>query len=125
MKKLMLITALAGAVAFGGTSLYAQGWGWGHHGGGWGYHHGYGMGYGYMDYLDGELKLSDKQVEKIIQIDAEYRGKIYQNRDNYDKVVTLKQEHRKAVYNVLTDEQKKKFDSAFNNRRGFSYCPKW
>ena len=125
IKKLILVTTLAAAMAMGGTSLYARGWG----GGGWGYHHGYGMGYGMgagnIDYLQDELKLTNKHVEQIIKIDADYRVKFYQNRDNYDKIVTLRQEHRKAVYNVLNDEQKKKFDATFKNRRGFGYCQNW
>lgn len=122
MKKLILVTAIAAAMALGGTGLYAQGWG---HGGGWGYHHGYGMGYGHMEYLKDELKLTDTQVEKIIKIDADYRVKFYQNRDNRDKIFALRDEHRKAVYNVFTDEQKKKFDATFKNRRGFGYCQNW
>lgn len=124
MKKLILVTALATAMTFGGTGLYAQGWGW-HHGGGGGYHHGYGMGFGNIEYLKDELKLTDTQVEKIIKIDADYRVKFYQNRDNYEKIVSLREEHRKAVYNVLTDEQKKKFEGTFFNRRGYGYCPYW
>jgi Spy/CpxP family protein refolding chaperone len=123
MKKLILITTLTAAMALGGTGLYAQGWG-----GGWGYHHGgmgYGMGFGNMGYLQDELKLTDKQVEQIIKIDADYRVKFHQNRDNYDKIVALRQEHRKAIYNVFTDEQKKKFDANYKNRRGGGYCWKW
>ncbi|HPJ44423.1 MAG TPA: hypothetical protein PLY21_18995 [Spirochaetota bacterium] len=123
MKRNTLIAALLTAfMAFGGVSLYARGWG--HHGG-WGGHQGYGMGYHHMEVLSDELKLTEKQVEKIIQIDADYRVKFYQNRDNNDKIITLREEHRKAVYNVLTDEQKKKYDANFNGRRGFGFCRNW
>lgn len=123
MKKIILVAVLSGVMTLGGTSLYA--WGWGHHGGGWGYHHGYGMGYGNMNYLADELNLTDQQVDKIIKIDAEYNARYYQNRDNYDKIYSLRQEHRKAVYDVLTDKQKKKFDATFDSRRGFGNCGNW
>lgn len=125
MKKILLVTVLSAVMAMGGT-LYAQGRGWGHsmmYGNGQGYHYGYMMGSGHMEYLRDELKLTDTQVEKIIKIDAEFRLKYFQNRGNIDKITALREEHRKAVNNVLTDEQKKKLEENYNTQRNNGFCP--
>lgn len=125
MKKIILASVLSAVMATGGISLYAQGWGRHMMYGGGGYHHGYGMAYGHIENLKEELKLTDSQVEKIIKIDADFRLKYYQNRESIEKIIVLRDEHRKAVYNVLTDEQKKKFDANFSNQRGSRFCPYW
>jgi len=127
MKQLLATFAIAAITIFAGTSVYAQGW-W-HNGGGQGYHHGCGNGSGYMNYMKDELNLTDSQVEKIFNIDADYRTKYYQNRNSNVKIASLREEHRKAVYNVLSEDQKKIFDKSVDNRRGngygYGYCSNW
>lgn len=127
MKQLLATFAIAAVMAFAGASVYAQGW-W-HHGGGQEYHHGCGNGSGYMNYMKDELKLTDNQMKKILNIDADYRTRYYQNRNNNDKILSLREEHRKAVYNVLSEDQKKIFDRSVDNRRGngsgYGYCSNW
>jgi Spy/CpxP family protein refolding chaperone len=116
MKKLIIFSAISAAMILAVSASSAGGWGRGQ---GCGYNdggaRGHQGGYGHIGYLKDELKLSDDQVEKIIRIDSDYRLKFYQSRNDYEKSLTLRLEHRKALCGVLTDEQKKKFDADFRN----------
>ncbi len=85
----------------------------------WG--HGFGMGYGMGCFDDQnsmmrDLGITSDQAKKIADIDENYRRQYYDNRGNFDKIDSLRQEHRKAIDAVLNDSQKNKFDSEYNNR---------
>ncbi|HOO71425.1 MAG TPA: hypothetical protein PK926_06655 [Spirochaetota bacterium] len=118
MKKLLITATALTALSLGGALAYAQGWGPGHHG--YGYHHGYYNGYGYhhIEFLKDELNLSEKQVEAIIKINSDFRVKFFKNRDDAKKIEVLRAEQKKAVENVLTAEQKKKYTDLETNWRG-------
>jgi len=122
MKKSLTALSIAAIVALAGTSpLMARSWG-----GGWGggYHNGmcggFGAGMGqsfhHIDRMQYFLNLSDAQVDKIYKVDSEYRDKYYQNRKNYDTIQKLREEHKKAILNILTKEQKEKWDSFIKER---------
>jgi len=64
-----------------------------------------------------ELNLTEVQQEKIFKINQEYRQKFYDSRKDPIKLADLRAEHFKAVYAVLTSEQKEKFISS--ERGGF------
>jgi len=124
-KKIFVSAAAFSVLILTAVSLLAWGPDRGgyHHGDG--YHHGYGQ--GNIEHQKKNLNLSDKQVEKIIKIDSEYRTKYYKNRENFDKIEQLRIEHRKEFQSVLTDTQRKKQNnySRNNSRRGGrgSGCP--
>jgi hypothetical protein len=85
------------------------------------YGHGFGMGYGggcfdNPEVLESELNLSPEQRKQIISIDSQYRSKYYKNRGDYEKIQSLRIEHRKAIENVLTPEQKKRYNNSYNDR---------
>lgn len=116
--KLGIFTLLiAGAVTFAVTDLFSHGWGrgYGHMGPGYGYGHMMGPGYmrdfgpeGY-DNFKSDLGLSEKQIEKIHRINSRYRETIFQNRNNPDKIFSLRKEQRKEIDKVLTKKQKERF----------------
>jgi len=97
-------------------------WGRGHGRNHMGYYygHGYGMGYGAGCYEDRaliskDLGLSDKQTKKIADIDSKYRTRYYENRGHPEKIDSLRTEHRKEIEKQLTDKQKKKYSSVYND----------
>ena len=79
-----------------------------------------GMGMGqpfhHLDRMQYFLGLSDEQVDKIYKIDRDYQDRYYQNRKNHDAVQKLREEHSKAILNVLTKEQKQKWEDFKKNR---------
>jgi len=79
---------------------------------------------GFLNKMQEELGLSDQQVEEIYKVSSEYRDKIFQNRKNLEEVKKLREEKRKAVKQILTDEQKEKFED-FNKRRRFMKRSRW
>ncbi len=91
------------------------------------YGEGYGMGYcsglySSSDYMKENLALSDDQVKKIDDTDAKYRDLYYKNRDDYNKIDSLRIEHRKEIEKILTPEQRKKFSDSYDRRwRGWGY----
>jgi Spy/CpxP family protein refolding chaperone len=87
----------------------------------WG--HGFGMGYAMGCYdaippMMGDLKITNNQAKTISAIDNKYRSMYYDNRGNFNKIDSLRKEHRKEIEGVLNDSQKSKFNSAYNNRWG-------
>jgi Spy/CpxP family protein refolding chaperone len=120
MKKTLLVLTIAVVTAFAGTStLMARGWGGGYGGGICG-GPGAGMGqsFHHIDRMQYFLGLSDEQADKIYKIDREYQDKYYQNRKNYDAIENLREEHRKAILNVLTKEQKEKWENFLKDSPG-------
>lgn len=118
MKKLLTIITIAATVALAGTtSLTARGWGGGY---GNGTCPGAGSGMGqsihHIDRMQSFLDLSDEQADEIYKIDTEYRDKYYQNRQDYDTIRKLREEHRKDILNVLTEEQKEKWEEFVKDR---------
>ncbi|HPR48442.1 MAG TPA: hypothetical protein PK341_10710 [Spirochaetota bacterium] len=91
---------------------------------------GRGKPFGHLDRMQYFLDLSDAQVEKIFKIDQEYREKYFKNRNSYETVEKLREDHRKAVQDVLTDKQKERYKETkdlrwrnFKNQRS-GYCPR-
>lgn len=87
----------------------------------WG--HGFGMGYGsgcYDDraYMMRDLGINKDQADKIADIDTKYRELYYKNRGDYDKINELRQEHRKAIDEVLNDSQRNRYERTYENRWG-------
>ncbi len=125
----ILALLVAGAVTFVVSDLFSQGWGmgYGHRGYGYGYGHMmgpgfmHGPGYGGYDNFKSELGLTEKQIEKIHKINSEYREKIFRNRNNTDKIYSLREEQRKEIDKVLTAKQKEKFYQSRGYGRGGWY----
>jgi len=120
MKKTLTILTITAILAVAGTSsIMARGMGMGQGGGMCG---GPGMGMGqpfhHLDKMQYFLGLSDEQVDKIYKIDRDYQDKYYQNRKNHDAVQKLRTEHSKAIENVLTKEQKQKWEDFKKNHHG-------
>jgi len=112
--------------------IYNRNWSdWGRHHGrrymGDYYGHGYGMGYcsgvySTNEYMKQNLGLDDAQIKKIDEIDAKYRELYYTNRNDFNKIDSLRVEHKKAIDKVLTEEQRKKFSDSYENRwRGWGH----
>ncbi|MBN2038672.1 MAG: hypothetical protein JW864_01425 [Spirochaetes bacterium] len=128
MKKALLALAVITALGAGSAELFARSGGGPGRGGrgtcdGQGYAQGQGQrGGGFhgirnLEFLKDEIGLSDDQIKKIITIDSEYRLKYYENRNSITKINSLRNEHKSAVDNVFTAEQKKKLDEYWNNNR--------
>jgi len=120
MKKNIIKTLFVLITVLSVSTLFAQGWGRGGNCNGPGYGRGNHMqgygnrGYSKIDYMKAELGLSDKQVKQIFDIGTEYREKFFENRNNPDKILELRIQHRKAIKKVLTKEQREKFDNLRN-----------
>ncbi len=125
MKHKKVITATAALVAIlalAGTTL----WAYPRHGKGYnkgygesrgdGYHRGPGHRGGGLAYLQKELKLSDSQVEKIMDINHEFRKKFYNNRDNEKTLAKLHADRIEAVEKVLNKDQVEKWKEIRRNR---------
>ncbi len=129
MKKGILTLAVITFISLTAADAFSQGYGrGGRRGPGPGF--GGGCGTGKYLFLKEELGLSDKQVEKIFRIDTEFREKYFKNRNNRTKIMELRVEHRKAIEEVLTKEQKEKFNNLRPGRgyrrgpgRGPGGCP--
>jgi Spy/CpxP family protein refolding chaperone len=81
----------------------------------------YGMGYGCgiyssAGYLKSDLGLTDAQVKKITEIDKKFSDLYYNSRGDYQKIETLRYEHKEEIEKELTPEQKKKFMEAYDYR---------
>lgn len=72
----------------------------------------------HLDRMQYYLGLTDQQVEKIFNINQEYRAKFFKNRKSFDAIQKLHEEKYKDIEKVLTEEQKKKFNKMnnFKNR---------
>ncbi len=84
-------------------------------GGGPGFHMG-GQMFHHLDRMQYFLGLTDKQVEKIFNINKDYMEKFFKNRKNFDAIQKLRESQRKDIESVLTAEQKKKLNEMFQRR---------
>lgn len=76
---------------------------------------GFGMpGFG-MNMFGKELSLSDDQIDKIYRLHMDYMDKFYQNRNDGDRVRELRSKQQAEFENILTPEQKAKFNEFKNN----------
>ena len=62
------------------------------------------------------IQLTDEQAVKIYEINKSYLEKYFQNRKDIEKVKSLGKEHRTAVHEVFTDEQKTKMSERKDKR---------
>lgn len=128
----LAVAALAAVMTLSVAGLEARPWGGpgnggdcprysrGGNGAGYGRHHrGHRRG-GRMYFLKEELKLSDAQVEKIFDINNEFRKKAFKLREkaSYETMGKLHDSRMKAIENVLNSTQKKKFKELHENRPG-------
>lgn len=116
-----------------GGGMMGHGYGYGYGGGMMGPGYGYGRGYNHMydnnngmynrdgsmdvDSLQQELGLNDRQVEKVIKINSEYRSKFYDNRFNGEKLDSLRLEYTKKIYSILTQSQRNRLQEYDNYNR--------
>ena len=118
MRKAIITLSVITVMAFAAAEAFSQGWGRGNgfcngpgYGRGYGYRGGPGMSGRNIDSMKYELDLTDNQIKKIFKLGSEFRGKYFENRNNRDKIQSLRIEHRKAIENVLTAKQKDKYKS--------------
>ncbi len=65
-----------------------------------------------MQYM---LDLTNTQVDKAYKIEKEYMDKFYQNRNNPDKIKELREKQRGDFENILTPDQKTKWNEFIEN----------
>lgn len=114
MKKTLIVLGVIAAVALVSGAVFAYGKGWN------------GSGFGCRGFGNGpmmrSLDLTDDQQQKMFALSQEFRQKMFDSRNDPSKFSALREEHRKAVESILTDEQKKKFDEyRGNSPRGSGY----
>ena len=118
-KKNLLALSLIFAFTFLGANLFAKNWGQGQGRGCSRFNERRGGSLGFINRIPEDLNLTEEQVEKIFKITSEYRLKIFENRKNYETIAKLKEEEKEAIKNVLTDEQKEKFETLGQSRGKF------
>jgi len=67
--------------------------------------------------MQDKLGLTNDQVDKMNKIHKDYMEKFQQNKDNPDKVKELREKYHKEMENVLTPEQKAKWENMKKNRQ--------
>lgn len=108
MKK-NFITAVALIILFSGSSLYARGMGSGCEGSGFG--PGFAKPFHHLEMIQYQFELTNSQVDRIYQIEKSYTEKFFQNRKDREKIAGLLKQHDAEIENVLTAEQKTKWNS--------------
>jgi Spy/CpxP family protein refolding chaperone len=82
---------------------------------------GYGMGvhkpFMHFNKIQEKLGLTNDQVDKMYKIHKDYMEKIYQNRNNADKIKELRDKCRGEMASVLTPEQKAKWDNFAKDKK--------
>jgi Spy/CpxP family protein refolding chaperone len=109
-KKIVILSLLLAFIVIAGDAFA-----FGRRGGGPGFGPGMGGDFRHLNFMQKELGLSDKQVKQIFDIGTQYREKRFENRNNPDKLDSLRSEHRKAVESVLTKDQLEKYNDLRNN----------
>jgi Spy/CpxP family protein refolding chaperone len=105
-------------LARGGGNCGGPGYGCGDCGGGPGFHDGHGgPGYGKNSFMKKELGITDKQEQQMFDIGTKYRQKFFENRNDLNKLETLREEKRKEIESVFTKEQNEKLKK-FHEQRG-------
>ncbi|HNX60749.1 MAG TPA: hypothetical protein PKK43_16725 [Spirochaetota bacterium] len=111
MKKTLIVLGVIAAVALVSGAVFAYGKSW--------------SGFGCRGFGNGpmmrSLDLTEDQQKKMFSLSQEFRQKMFDSRNDPSKFSTLRDEHRKAVESVLTDEQKAKLNSFRNSPRGYGY----
>lgn len=69
--------------------------------------------------MNNYLNLTDEQAEKIHKINMDFHHKMFKNRKNVAELEKLREEHRKEVEKVLTEEQLKKLKDFRNHHPGY------
>ncbi|HOK02935.1 MAG TPA: hypothetical protein PKX79_10305 [Spirochaetota bacterium] len=60
--------------------------------------------------MDKYLNITDEQAEKIHKINMDFHDKMFKNRKNPTEIEKLRENHRKEIEKVLTEEQLKKLN---------------
>ena len=93
----------------------------------------FGIGLFHINFMQKELGLTDDQSDKIYKIHKDYMDKLYQDRNDGDKVRELRAKQKIGIESILTAEQKAKWNDfiirppRFRDKRwkGKSCCPCW
>ena len=64
----------------------------------------------HLNKMQEKLGLTNDQVDKMYKIYKDYMDRFYQNRNNPDKIKELRDQCRGEIVNVLTPEQKAKWE---------------
>lgn len=121
MKHRFLAVLAAVSIAIAGSTLWAKDGCPMKGGPSGGPYHSFGMSSPeHLEFLQQRLGLTDAQVEKIFKIGTEYREKYFKTRKNADGLKALRDEHRKAIEQVLTEKQREEFRKFYKARGG---CP--
>jgi Spy/CpxP family protein refolding chaperone len=81
-------------------------------------------GHGFMSMMQKKLDLSDEQCDKIFKIHKDYMDRFYQNRNDESKIKELRAKQMSEIQNVLTPQQKAKWEERKKNRQT-SYQIEW
>ena len=71
----------------------------------------------HKDAMQNKLGLSDAQSDRIFKINKDYMDQFYQNRNNENKIKELCAKQIGEIQDVLTPEQKAKWDEMKKNRQ--------
>ena len=72
---------------------------------------------GHIGFLKQELNLTDDQIEKTLNLNAQYMFKMYKERENKDKVEALRNERQAEFQKLLTPEQNEKYKKLLENKK--------
>lgn len=111
MKRTLIVLGVIAAVALVSGAVFAYGKGWNSFGC---------RGFGNSPMMR-SLDLTEDQQQKMFTLSQEFRQKMFDSRNDPSKFSALRDEHRKAVESILTDEQKSKLNSLRSSPRGFGY----
>ncbi|MCL2142626.1 MAG: hypothetical protein FWH46_07165 [Methanimicrococcus sp.] len=118
MKKTVFIALSLAVVSFAVLPLSAEKKWKGNGGGECGYGMMGGQSFKHLNMMQSKLDLTNNQVDNLYKIQKDYMEKIYQNRNDADKVKELKGQCRTEMESVLTSEQKAKWSNLAKDRKG-------
>ncbi|MCL2025489.1 MAG: hypothetical protein FWG92_01640 [Leptospirales bacterium] len=117
MKKTVFIALSLAVISFAVLPLSAEKKWKGNGGGEYGYGIMGGQSVKRLNMMQSKLGLTNNQVDRMFKIQKDYMDKIYQNRNNADKVKELKGQCRTEMESVLTSEQKTKWNNLAKDRK--------
>jgi len=69
----------------------------------------------HLEMLQYQLDLTNAQVDKLYKIDKDFMDKIYQNRNDKNKVKELMDKHHSDIESILNADQKEKWNEFMKN----------
>ena len=117
MKKIVFIALSLAILSLAVLPLSAEKRGKGDGHGRCGYEMGTHKPFMHLNKMQEKLGLTNDQVDKMYKIYKDYMDRFYQNRNNPDKIKELRDQRRGEMANVLTPEQKAKWEEMRKNRQ--------